>query len=116
MLFYKLMRWLTLFLLKVFFRFEVIGRELIPIEGPLVVVANHESFLDPFAVGVALRKRPPTSFLAAPWIYDKPIAGSFARRVGTIPAYGEGKEVTALRESIRILRRGGTWPCSLKGA
>jgi 1-acyl-sn-glycerol-3-phosphate acyltransferase len=108
MLFYKVMRVIIGTLLKVFFRFRVTGAELIPREGPLVVVANHESFLDPFMVGVALRKRPPATFLAAPWIYDKPLAGSFARRVGTIPAYGEGKEVTALRESVRILQRGGT--------
>ncbi len=108
MLFYKTMRRLAWLLLKAFFRFRVTGRENIPLDGPLVAVANHESFLDPFAVGVALMKRPPASFLAAPWIYDKPIAGSFARRVGTIPAYGEGKEVTALRESVRILQKGGT--------
>jgi 1-acyl-sn-glycerol-3-phosphate acyltransferase len=108
MLFYKVMRWLTWLLLKLFFRFRVTGKELIPREGPLVVVANHESFLDPFAVGVALLRRAPATFLAAPWIYDKPIAGGFSRRVGTLPAYGEGKEVTALRESIRVLQRGGT--------
>jgi 1-acyl-sn-glycerol-3-phosphate acyltransferase len=108
MLFYKSMRLLAWMLLKAFFRFKVSGREHIPEQGPLVVVANHGSFLDPFAVGVALMRRPPATFLVAPWLYDKPIAGGFVRRGRTIPAYGEGKEVTALRESIRILQRGGT--------
>ena len=108
MLFYRTMRWLTWLLLKIFFRFKVTGRERIPAEGPLVAVANHESFLDPFVVGVALIKRPPITFLAAPWVFEKPIAGGFSRRVGAVPAYGEGKEVTALRSSIRILKEGGS--------
>ena len=108
MLFYRVMRRITWVVLRVFFRFKVIGAERIPKEGGLVAVANHESFLDPFVVGVALMKRPPATFLAAPWLYKTRIAGTFCRWVGAIPAYGEGKEVTALRESIRVLQKGGT--------
>ncbi len=108
MLFYRVMRRMTWVVLKVFFRFKVIGRERIPVKGGLVAVANHESFLDPFAVGVALMKRRPATFLAAPWLYETRIAGTFCRWVGAIPAYGEGKEVAALRESIRVLQKGGT--------
>jgi 1-acyl-sn-glycerol-3-phosphate acyltransferase len=108
MLFYRTMRRLSWVILKVFFRMKVLGADRIPLQGPVVAVANHESFLDPFVVGVALIGRPPATFLAAPWLYSRPIAGGFARHVGAIPAYGEGKEVTALRESIRVLRQGGT--------
>ena len=108
MLFYRVMRRVTWVVLKVFFRFKVVGAERIPREGGLVAVANHESFLDPFVVGVALMKRPPATFLAAPWLYQTRVAGTFCRWVGAIPAYGEGKEVIALRESIRVLQKGGT--------
>lgn len=108
MLYYRFMRRSAWLLLKVFFRFRVTGRENIPAEGPLVVVANHESFLDPFVVGVALIKRPPMTFLAAPWLFKIPLVASFIRGVGAVPAYGEGKEVTALRNSITILREGGS--------
>ncbi len=106
--FYRVMRRLSWLLLKVFFRFKVTGGDRIPREGPLVVVANHESFLDPFAVGVALMERPPATFLAAPWVFATPLVGGFVRRVGAVAAYGDGQEVTALRESVRVLQRGGT--------
>lgn len=108
MLFYRVMRRITWVVFKVFFRYRLVGADRIPKKGGLVVVANHESFLDPFAVGIALKKRPPATFLAAPWLYKTRVAGTFCRWVGAIPAYGEGKEVTALRESIRVVQKGGT--------
>jgi 1-acyl-sn-glycerol-3-phosphate acyltransferase len=104
---YSLFRWISWVLLRVFFRMKVEGRENIPAQGPLVVVANHESFLDGFVVGSVLMKRQAT-FLAAPWLYSTPVVGAFVRAVGAIPAYGEGAEVAALRESIRTLQKGGT--------
>jgi 1-acyl-sn-glycerol-3-phosphate acyltransferase len=107
MLFYRFARRLTWLLLMVFFRLKVTGREHIPAQGPLMAVANHESFLDPFVVGVVLMKRHAT-FLAAPWLYTRPVAKGFLRRIGSLPAYGDGNEVAALRESIRILQRSGT--------
>jgi 1-acyl-sn-glycerol-3-phosphate acyltransferase len=108
MLFYRAMRKITWVVFKLFFRYRLVGADRIPQTGGLVAVANHESFLDPFAVGIALMKRPPATFLAAPWLYDTRIAGTFCRWVRAVPAYGEGKEVTALRESIRVLQKGGT--------
>jgi 1-acyl-sn-glycerol-3-phosphate acyltransferase len=105
--FYSVARWFSAVLLRVFFRLKVSGQDGIPAQGPLVVVANHESFLDGFVVGVVLKKRQ-AAFLAAPWLYSRPIVGGFLRRIGTIPAYGEGNEVAALRESTRILQREGT--------
>ncbi len=108
MLFYRIMRKITWTLLVLLFRFKVTGREHVPTDGPLVAVANHESFMDPFVVGVALMGRPPLTFLAAPWVFSTPLVGGFSRRVGAIPAYGEGKEVTALRSSIEVLKKGGS--------
>ena len=108
MLFYRIMRRIGRVLLVLLFRFKVTGREHVPKVGPLVAVANHESFLDPFVVGIALIDHPPLTFLAAPWVFSTPLVGGFSRKVGAIPAYGEGKEVTALRGSIEVLKKGGS--------
>lgn len=107
MLFYRAMRRISWALLKVFFRMKVIGREHVPRQGPLVVVANHDSFLDPFVVGTSLMKRHVT-FLAAPWLLSNRVTSWFVRRVGALQAYGDGSEVVSLRTSIRHLQRGGT--------
>jgi len=107
MLFYRTMRRISWLLLKVFFRTKVTGREHVPKQGPLVVVANHDSFLDPFVVGTSLMKRHVT-FLAAPWLHSSRVTSWFVRRVGALQAYGDGSEVASLRASIRLLQRGDT--------
>lgn len=38
---------------RALFRMEIAGRERIPAEGPCILVANHESVIDPFVLGLA---------------------------------------------------------------
>src|SRR5437588_9216348 len=40
----------------VYFRLARIGREHIPAEGPVIIAANHRSFLDPFVIGTMARR------------------------------------------------------------
>ena len=40
----------------VYFRMARIGREYIPAEGPVIIAANHRSFLDPFVIGTMARR------------------------------------------------------------
>ncbi len=41
---------------RVYFRMSRIGREHIPAHGPVIVAANHRSFLDPFVIGMMARR------------------------------------------------------------
>ena len=40
----------------IYFRLSRIGREHIPAEGPVIVAANHRSFLDPFVIATMARR------------------------------------------------------------
>jgi len=107
MLFYRVMRKLSWLLLKIFFRYKVTGASASPRKAARGGRQPRE-LLGPLRRGVALMKRPPATFLAAPWVFETPLVGGFVRRVGAVAAYGDGQEVTALRESVRVLQKGGT--------
>ena len=48
--------------MKVWFRVTRVGREHVPADGPVILASNHRSFLDPFIVGICLRR--PVYFVA----------------------------------------------------
>lgn len=39
-----------------YFRYQRVGREHIPAEGPVIIASNHRSFLDPFVIGTMARR------------------------------------------------------------
>ena len=43
-------------LFRVYFRLTRIGREHLPAEGPVIVAANHRSFLDPFVIATMAQR------------------------------------------------------------
>lgn len=46
-MFYKIARAVVIFLVRVWFRVEIKGRENLPKEGGYIVIANHQNLLDP---------------------------------------------------------------------
>ena len=65
----------------VYFRLARIGREHGKVKGPLIVVANHRSFLDPFVIAICLPWRRPNHFVAKAELFEVPLLGRFIRAV-----------------------------------
>jgi 1-acyl-sn-glycerol-3-phosphate acyltransferase len=68
-----------------------------------VLLANHESHLDPVLVGVASRR--PLSFLARKSLFQGPF-GLLIRSLDAIPLDRDGMGIAGLREVIRRLKQG----------
>jgi putative phosphoserine phosphatase/1-acylglycerol-3-phosphate O-acyltransferase len=65
--------------------FDIAGTENIPKSGPAIVVANHRSYFDPMAVGLALARSGRTArFLGKKEVFDAPVIGQLARAFGGI--------------------------------
>jgi 1-acyl-sn-glycerol-3-phosphate acyltransferase len=86
------------------FDFQAHGLDNIPKRGGVLIVANHQSFLDPAMLGIGIRR--PCSFLAKSELFENPVFGGLIRRLNAFPVrQGEG-DVGAVRETIKRLQEG----------
>jgi len=74
--------------------------------GPLIVAANHASYMDPVALGVACPR--PISYMAKAELFRMPLLGAIIKRVYAYPVErGEKASTTgAIKKSVQILREG----------
>lgn len=90
---------------RIFFRLRYVHRERMIDHGPVILAANHQSFLDPGFAGGASRRA--IYFLARRTLLDGAFLGWLLPKLNVIPVDSEtGKDRTALKALIRILRAG----------
>jgi 1-acyl-sn-glycerol-3-phosphate acyltransferase len=92
-------------------RVEVVGRENLPKTGPFILVANHQSFLDPIIVQVICRR--PLHTLAKSTQFTGKIMGWVMPRVYAIPTRRYRIEPQAVRVVLRRVAEGegvGVYP------
>jgi len=92
-------------IMKALFRLEAHGTEHVPRTGPLLVVANHSSLLDPPLVGGMTPRQ--LTYLAKAELFDVPGFGGLIRRLGAQPLRRQGADPSALRTAQRVLQGGG---------
>ena len=92
-------------LARIFFRLRVVHRERMINHGPVILAANHQSFLDPPLAGSVSDRA--IYFLARRSLLNGPILGWLLPKLNVVPVDSEtGKDRTALKALIRILRAG----------
>lgn len=87
-----------------YFRMERIGREHIPKDGPVIIAANHRSFLDPFVIGMMLRR--PLYFVAKTELFSNPVIAWFLSSLGAFPVDRGNGDKDAMDTARQILERG----------
>src|SRR5262245_9083660 len=103
---YEFILWLTRQMWRVLFRAKAFHAERAPAAGPLLIAANHQSFLDPPLVSVFITQRH-MSFLARSGLFR---FGPFARLIlwlNSIPINEEQSDTAAIKEILRRLDAGG---------
>jgi 1-acyl-sn-glycerol-3-phosphate acyltransferase len=86
-------------------RLRVRGREHIPPEGPVLVVSNHVSQVDPPVLGVAALPRK-SYYMAKVELFRIPVLRRMIYRLGAFPVERGGADRRALRLAREVIRRG----------
>ncbi|WP_248796855.1 MFS transporter [Pseudomonas sp. MWU13-2105] len=93
------MRFMIWLLSHSMYRVEHRNLELIPDEGPALLVCNHVSFVDALLIGGAVRR--PIRFVMYYKIYRLPVLNFIFRTAGAIPIAGRGEDLEIYERAFR---------------
>ncbi|HWD64044.1 MAG TPA: 1-acyl-sn-glycerol-3-phosphate acyltransferase [Solirubrobacteraceae bacterium] len=90
---------------RIYFRMTRIGREHIP-EGPVIVAANHRSFLDPFVIGTMPQFRRPMYYVAKQELFRHRWQAWILNALGAFPVNRGAGDTETIETAKAILARG----------
>jgi 1-acyl-sn-glycerol-3-phosphate acyltransferase len=99
---YATLKLLALAVMRLLFRVQASGREHVPRRGPVLIVANHSSLIDPPIVGGVVPR--PCSFMAKAELFSIPVFGALIWRLNARPVRRDGAGAGALRAALRVLQ------------
>lgn len=100
--------WIAYFFFKtlslLFFPLRVFGRDFLPSDGGFIIASNHVSYMDPFILGLASKRR--LSYVARESLFQNRILRFLLYRVDAFPIKRNTTDFRAVREALRRLKRG----------
>jgi 1-acyl-sn-glycerol-3-phosphate acyltransferase len=101
---YGILKPLAVALMRLLFRLEVHGQEHVPATGPVLLVSNHVSVLDPPLVGGASPRE--LHFMAKEELFRIPLFGRLIASLNARPVRRDGSDSRALKAALRLLEEG----------
>ncbi len=86
------------------FDYQVVNRENLEVDGPLLIAPNHVSYLDPPLIGIAPRTE--LHFLARNTLYSNAVARWLFPKLNVVPVDQDKAEVAPLKAMLRLLKEG----------
>ncbi|HEY2571331.1 MAG TPA: lysophospholipid acyltransferase family protein [Solirubrobacteraceae bacterium] len=88
----------------VYCRMQRIGRQHLPKQGPLLLASNHRSFMDPFVIGMLVRR--PVYYMAKRELFEKRWQAWILNSLGAFPIDRGTGDAAAMDTARAILARG----------
>lgn len=104
-LFFRFWYWVVMLLYTLVYRVRLYNTGNVPDTGGLLVIANHQSHLDPPLVGIGIRRRN-IAPIAREGLFRVPLLGWLLRGLGCIAIKEEEGDAGAIRKAIAALKEG----------
>ena len=104
MTYYRLFRGIFRIIFSLVFRWQVIGREHIPKEGPVILCANHISLWDPPLLGSGIERQ--VHFMAKEELFKIPLLSFLITKFGAVPLKRGAGDRAAIRTTLKLLEDG----------
>ncbi|KQL49274.1 acyl-phosphate glycerol 3-phosphate acyltransferase [Brevibacillus choshinensis] len=104
MSYYRTFRGFFRIIFSLVFRWQVIGREHIPKEGPVILCANHISLWDPPLLGSGIERM--VNFMAKEELFRIPVIGFLITKFGAFPVKRGAGDRAAIRTTLKLLEEG----------
>lgn len=102
--FYYVARAIVRILLVLLTHWQVKGKENVPSQGPLLIVANHMNLADPPLLDISLGRK--VIFMAKKELFDFRVVGYFIRGLGAFPVHRGQLDRKALHQANQVLAQG----------
>jgi len=102
--FYYVVRAMIGILLILLTRYQLSGRDNMPSQGPVLVVANHLNLADPPLLGFSLGRK--VAFMAKEELFRSRFLSYFLRSLGAFPVYRKQTDRQAIRQAKQVLAEG----------
>ncbi len=89
---------------RIYFRMQRIGRPHIPRHGPVIIAANHRSFLDPFVIGTMAPR--PMYYVAKKELFQRRWQAWILNALGAFPVDRGASDEEMMETARQILARG----------
>ena len=101
-MFYRFVRAVVCVLSRVFFRFQIVGADLVPAEGRLILCANHTNILDvPFLAACTRRS---IVFMAKKELFRSRLSRFLLGKLRAIPVNRDGNDAYSLKCALTALK------------
>lgn len=90
---------------RLWHRWRVLNPERVPATGPVIIAANHGSYLDPPLIGSGVPR--PINYLARESLFRFPGFGWYLRRLNCVPVDRDGAGAAGLKGILDRLHDGG---------
>jgi 1-acyl-sn-glycerol-3-phosphate acyltransferase len=101
---YAILKPIAVALMRLLFRLEMVNPGLVPATGPVLIVSNHVSVLDPPLVGGSAPR--PLFFMAKEELFRIPLLGRLIRALNARPVRRDGSDMRALKAALALLQEG----------